>query len=332
MPLVQEEGPLKIYRPESEWHRESHQMMEDFLRFDDATKAKIYESQLAEHRRKAARQPKKRGGSKHGDSPFLLSGILREATSGLRMTGMSKAVRRYHIKWAHARPKTGDPLRRTVSALPIETPVRQIVGQLLKSYTGIATVTQSVANTYFAAKNDAVSELPALRAERDTLLSQIDFWVTQMRAIGTEQVTAKTVPLRDRLVAVGKRIAALEREDLVNRPHMSAEASTLEACLSRVAEAWDQLPNHVIKHILRIVIRKMEINFHTDEVELELQLPSWAALCPSVFTECLEKKALECHFLETPVFWAVPLGSYRFLFKPMDQGGMILLSEKPLAA
>jgi hypothetical protein len=328
LPVTKQDGSLSIYRSESEWHHESHQEMESFLDFDRVTKEEIYNWQLAEMRRLAQRHRKPRGGNRHHNSSYILSGILREKTEKWSLTGTFKTYRYYRACRAENRPMTGHWLNRHFSADVLEAPIRPLLKRVLDSYGGIVAATESAAKSYLEARQSTECELPTLLAQRDQLLSKVDFWVTQLADLGRDFVEVKTNPIRNEIVAINRRIRSLEQERGTAGAHARADAPKLLKSLKQVASVWNELPHAAVQSILRILVSKMEIDYQTLEVDLELRLPSWVVTQPDIFGRCLEKETLSHDLFETHTFWAVPMGAYRFLYRSRRQGGMLLLPSQ----
>jgi hypothetical protein len=175
LPATKQEGPLAEYRSEEQWHHETHEAMESFLDFDDATKKEIYDWQLSQMRRLAARHNNRRGGNRHQNSLYILSGILREKHEKWSLTGSKRRTRCYRASRAFNRPKTGYWLNRCFNADVLEAPIKPILKQVLSSYSGIVGAMQSAANDYLCARQAMRSELPTLLAQKNQLLAQLEF-------------------------------------------------------------------------------------------------------------------------------------------------------------
>jgi hypothetical protein len=160
------------------------------------------------------------------------------------------------------------------------------------------------------------------------LLQQIDFWVGQLKELGADHLSAKTNPLKEQVVAIGRRIASFEQQETLQFSNVTTSTDALCDKLKLMESAWDDLSNDALKTILKILIGRMELDFATGELDLELRLPSWAAANPTVFQTSLEEQVLQHSFFETPALWSVPLGTYRFLYAPRSDEGMILLSAE----
>lgn len=333
LPVVKEEGPLAIYRPEDDWYHEKHDPMESFLEFDAATKEEIYQWQLSQMRRRAERQKLRRGGNRHHQSAYLLSGILREKTQQWFLTGSSKGgYRWYRASRAERCPFSGHWLNRHFSAKILEAPIRPVLKEVLDSYGGILSATEAAATSFLQAQQANHAEMPSLLARREELLGQMDFWISQLKELGRAYVTSKTTPLKEEIVAVGRRIKSFEEERNTRSAHGTPDSPKLKDAIRQVAEQWDDLPMEAIRSILRILVAKMEIDYETNEVDLELRLPSWAATKPDVFLRCLEKDVHLHGLIETHSLWSVPLACYRFQYQKYQREGMTLISSKRTAA
>jgi hypothetical protein len=316
---------MNTHRPESEWVvqpcPELTNMLDTGLEgfpepcLDPAMKEHVEQWQFEEMRRLATKQIGRRGGDKHGDNEFLLKHILRSKQGNHKMAGRSftrkqYSYRYYAISKGRSNPVSGSLRNRLIPADVLEDEVLKAVQEAVTSYDGIEDVVRATIDQQLAAYKLGQQDRPKLLRERERVDAQIDFWAKQIVDLGEDFVTTKTKALTAQLADVQRQLA----QTPVAEPPMLVE-EVMESVKRRCAEfasAMDKAEASLIRQVLHVLVRRMEVDLETREVELELGLPSWSLASTPLRADefCLDNPIARIVNNEAEQKWSIPLARF----------------------
>ncbi|MGC4031358.1 MAG: recombinase family protein [Tepidisphaeraceae bacterium] len=303
---------LGTYRAQSKWIPTFYPNLKNFLGFDPVLTARIAKWQYLRAERLAARISRKRGGDKHIQSAFVFKHILKSKQGGYPFIGHSathnrngKRYRVYYISRAVNRPLTDDIYRVKVNAYILEDAILPTIKQVIAGYTGMAAAVKSaLSHRTTGPRSDRETALARLRKQRATLLQQFDYWIGNVGSIDKSVVDDKLAGLRQQIREIGEELRNLEAGE-GEQTTTGGNIRSAEQLLKTVTKGWDSFPPEVMRNILLILVKKMEIDLLTRRIDLELHLPSWAVNRSEAIRACLEKSTAKDFVYEAHSSWAI---------------------------
>jgi DNA invertase Pin-like site-specific DNA recombinase len=274
-------------RPESDWRRQEHPLLENYLGDADLRQRAIdYQAQcLAKAAAKAlapAAAESKPGGDRHVDSPYVLKGLLRTLQGGYAMSGKlcgPKGYRRryYKVTRGESAPIKGSALSKVVPAEPLEKAVLAVVKEVLRDEANLRdSVTRALAKEQAALAADRGMLAPLL-AERDEIVEKLRD--AMMLGPASRKLMAKEFAQWEaRLAAVVQRI---EMAEAASRPAEQVDVDVVVSHISRrfqqMADGLDAMPPVAVRELLASLVASLTVDLETREVSMELTLPTAAS-------------------------------------------------------
>lgn len=273
--------PPRKLRPKEEWFRVELRHLRDFL--PEAIREAAMAAQQQYWDRKAAnRKPPRR--DRHVDSPYLLKGLLFEASSGLAMSGRRKGTAKYRRRYygvsksRHTPTSCDGTLTRCVPAEPLE---KIVLNAMVVAIARLPHLRQRLGEQL--AKQAEAEVAPDQRQALEAQLAQIK--ALQERIL-VNQDCAPDIAREQLLKASAERSAIERRLEQVTAAKPQADAD-LDARLDRlIEELTDQrselftAPPETVRRLIRLLVPRVEVDVATRQARFEVRLPDWALAGP----------------------------------------------------
>jgi hypothetical protein len=223
-------------------------------------------------------QPRDR--DRHRQSAYTLKDLLTTRQGGLKMTGKTQGrkgeYRYYAVSRALQHPRTADQLlRRLIPADPLERVIVEFLRHLLTAMPDLEPAIRRIVETRIAARRGGNRVRAGLEKEKAALRRKLCFMIDELDEVGQDALRDKVRQSQARLREIDRQIAAAGAADEQGRDPAEI-AGCVAAQLREVGARLDGLPAHAVRNVLRALIVRMEYDLETDEVVLELALPTWA--------------------------------------------------------
>lgn len=268
--LTAEGNPVIQFRPEEDWKRIEYPALRDFLPTD--LRERVLDRQIARLRGKSSteQQPK----SKHADSGFILTGILKTA-SGVTMRGIrsGRANYRYYGETRHEnRPKGGRARR--IRAEVVETIVMGGVIAMLRGLPDLEDRIVEQTLEWVRSFGDAETrsrieeDLAAVEKQQASL-------VRNAHRFSDSVYDAEAERLADQHAALSKRLGEMGDAPL-DEDRVRTVVRTLIAGLVASSDDLPTLPNAIKKRAVRAFVEEAVFDQAANEISLSFRTPSWA--------------------------------------------------------
>ena len=154
-----------------------------------------------------------------------------------------------------------------------------------------------------------------MKRERQVLNDQIDFYVNQMGMLGTQEVSQKTDPLRNKLRDVRNRIEMVERLATSSRINVEEIVERVKKNCTKIMESLEGLGRLQLRHLLQGLIKKIVVDLDTRETTMEVHMPSWMVNSDS---NVIERVCAENATAQTGVFGQAMGGQFQLLRIPVS--------------
>ena len=269
-------APIRL-RPREDWKFQPHPLLVDYLG------AELRDLAVARHEREFAKQAQKAVATskplvphrdKHGDSAYVLKGLLKARGSGAPMTGKLSGPThnrtRYHtVGRAWRKPKTGSASARLVPAEAVERAVLSVVQDVLTNLPDLRSRLAGILDEQLAALDGDRRQLEPLLAEQAELSEKLQDALT-LGPASRRSIQGKLDQWESRLLDLEGRIDKVRSTS--SRPSISVDdvAERIRAKLSRIATSLEEMPPATVRTLLASVIGKLEVDQVTRELTIEL--------------------------------------------------------------
>jgi hypothetical protein len=269
-------------RPESDWRRQEHPHLADYLGPDLVELARQHHAKVLTKEAAKALRPKTRskpGGDRHVDSPYLLKGLLRSKQGEHLMTGRRTGPkgyeqRYYQVTRGFSAPTTASCLRRIIPAQPLEKAVLQVVRDVLWD---VPNLRKLIIDSLEQQEKEATKAMPCdlslLISEQDEILARLRD--AMLLAESTRRLLQKDIAQwQAQLERLEQRIAMASSAHKGQKPDAEKVVRTVVEKFKAMADGMDELPPAAVRKLLASLVGKLYVDLETRAVELELVLPA----------------------------------------------------------
>lgn len=280
--LLVRKAPRSRVRDASEWVVQEHAGLKDYLDED------VRELAAAEQARywtsRSRRTPPPISRDRHLDSPYVLSQLLKEKGTGLRLSGRTtgpkgRKIRYYAVTRAVTTPSAGITST-LVRAEPLERAVLEQVRAVVADYPALRQVIREQLEAESARTRADGDELPRLEARREELARKLEWVIDHLGTLGETLAAEKVEEVRRELATLDVRIGAARTARTARASaapdDLNARAEAIAKSVVKLAADLGSLPTVAVRRLLEAVVERLEIDLHTMAVELDVHLPPWA--------------------------------------------------------
>lgn len=275
----------KVRRPESDWQRQEHPQLVDYLGQDLNELAVAMHQQVWAKKAAKALVPKvkgKPGGDRHTDSPYVLKGLLRTKEGGYPMTGNAKGPGKYRRRYygatrGHSAPKTGSSMKRLIPAEPLEQAILSIVKDVLLDSPALKVRIEQHIHQEQEALSCNRQNVDLLIVEQQNLIEQVRDGM-KLGPSSRKLMQQDFERWENRLQVLEQQIAAAEETS----PSRTVDTAKLTAKaverLAAMANDMGKMPTAAVRQILASIVSSLTVDLETREVEMELTLAEGISL------------------------------------------------------
>lgn len=216
--------------------------------------------------------------TRHADSEFLLTGILRSRPLGLPFSGRRGGRshgRYYHVARGNAHPTSTSGLGRMVPAEPLEEFVLGALQTTLRSVPQFRAAILEQTRRWQASLTNAVGRTE-LQAKLDKVNRQMEFVDENIDVMGEEKCRARLAKLGTQRRELEVQLSLSDQWEPLDETEVEAAVDGAIGLLSGLGQDVAELPRNELKGLLRILVESAELNPETREVWVTIRVPSWA--------------------------------------------------------
>ena len=266
-------NPVNQRRPEEEWERMEYPALRDLLPGEQ--RERVLERQLAKMAGRAGSEEQPR--SKHDDSPFILTGILKNA-GGISMRGTRSGRPPYHYRYycesvGENRPR-GDRRPRRIRADFIESMIMDGIIEMLRGlpYLEESIVAQTLewVRTFGDAetRRRLEQEIRNVEKQQAALVRNAHRFTDGVYDAEAERLAERHAGLTARLGEMGH--APFEEGNV------REVVRALIAGLMRSADSLPEMRNSMKRRAIRSFVEEAIFDQDANEVSITFRIPSWA--------------------------------------------------------
>ena len=293
--LASRKRPAERIRPRTDWIERDEPRLADFLGLE--LRRLACEMQAHHLANQAGGRKAGVNRDRHRNRAFILKGILTAKQSGLpmsgRTTGSGKYKTRYYAVTRAFNAPNGDRLLgRFIPAEPLERTVIDLLGQVLMQAPEMRSIIEAELRHRRAETMKDAEDLKQLAGRRDELGQMMGFVIGNLGQLGKELAAEKVRQIEAEAALLDQRIA----KATAAAPHSAAierQVETVIESMGRIEQSLDQLAPEPLRRLLQLLVPKLQVDLETRAVEIEIALPSWAAIDESAMAQalCLDGKS-----------------------------------------
>lgn len=216
-----------------------------------------------------------RDGPKYSDSPYILSNILVEESTGLKMsgTGGKNGKRKYRINKAKECPGIDLPFPKEVNAEPIEGIVVSSLSEVLENSFHYQNIIRQEIERQRRAICLAENEVSRLQTERQKLDDDCRYIHQHRDIYGEERSREYIKENNSRIAEIDHQLAIIEHQDVVWGKNVDDKVKSLTEELANTASWLKRGPNRIVRRIIELFVKEIRVNTKTMEVTVVFRIP-----------------------------------------------------------
>jgi hypothetical protein len=221
--------------------------------------------------------PPKPDRDRHTDHSYLLKGILRSKQGNYPMTGRvsGKDHRRYAVARGESVPKSNNILRRRVPAEALEDAIVSVVREVVRSIPDLQAVLKELILQNIKTVQDDVDNPEQLKKELQRKQKQLALLTDDVQLEDDDVLTRKCNKIKADIRALHLRLQQIPQSKQMDKSAADAIAAKSAKEILDSADSLGELHNTETYRLLELLIRRMQVDLETMEVEIDFTFPSW---------------------------------------------------------